>query len=84
MKNTILSTLTLLALATSCADKKENREEFKENHNKDSLRNTSGDNAVNNSEPVNSADSSRYKTDTAQTPTNYKDLPVNKQGGGSR
>lgn len=84
MKNTILSTLLVLSFATSCADKKENREEFKENHNKDSLRNTSGDNAVSHSEPVDPADSSKFKTDTTQSPTNYKELPVNKQGGGSR
>ncbi|WP_267405283.1 MULTISPECIES: hypothetical protein [unclassified Chryseobacterium] len=43
--------LGLLTLG-SCADKKENREEFKAEHNKDSIRNTMGDSAVANSEPA--------------------------------
>jgi hypothetical protein len=46
----IVAVLGLLFLG-SCADKKENREQFKEAHNKDSIRNTMGDSAVMNSEP---------------------------------
>lgn len=84
MKNTILSAFLVLFCAVSCADKKENREEFKAEHNKDSLRNQLGDTAVANSEPVNAADSSKFKRDTTESPTNYKDLPPNKQGGGNR
>lgn len=84
MKNTILSALMLMLCAASCADKKENREEFKAEHNKDSLRNTSGDNAVSHSEPADPADSSKFKTDTAQSPTNYKELPPNTEVGGHR
>lgn len=84
MKNTIISASLLLLCTVSCADKKENREEFKAEHNKDSMRNKLGDSAVANSEPVNAADSSTSKTDTAETPTNYKTMPPNKQGGGNR
>ncbi|MFC3161215.1 hypothetical protein SAMN05443633_101285 [Chryseobacterium arachidis] len=53
----------------SCADKKENREEFKEDHNKDSIRNSMGDSAVANSEAVQpiSADSTKTATDTLKT-----------------
>ncbi|WEK71458.1 MAG: hypothetical protein P0Y62_07805 [Candidatus Chryseobacterium colombiense] len=46
----IVTGLGLLFLG-SCADKKENREEFKAAHDKDSLRNRMGDSAVANSEP---------------------------------
>ncbi len=47
----IVGVLGLLTLG-SCADKKENREEFKAEHNKDSIRNMMGDSAVANSEPA--------------------------------
>ncbi|MBB4805915.1 hypothetical protein HNP38_001187 [Chryseobacterium defluvii] len=40
-----------LLFVTGCAQNKEKREEFKESHNKDSLRNSMGDSAVANSEP---------------------------------
>ncbi|KQS93041.1 MULTISPECIES: hypothetical protein [Chryseobacterium] len=84
MKNTIVSALLVLFCAVSCADKKENREEFKEEHNKDSMRNKMGDSAVANSETVNAADSSTSKTDSTEKPTNYKTMPPNQQGGGNR
>lgn len=76
--------LGLLFLA-SCADKKENREEFKEEHNKDSLRNKMGDSAVANSEhaPL-SKDTQNVAKDTAQTPTNYQKTKPNTQGAGTR
>ncbi|SFN06681.1 hypothetical protein SAMN05421594_0770 [Chryseobacterium oleae] len=52
----------------SCAQNKEKREEFKDEHNKDSLRNKMGDSAVANSEPVPpSPDSAKVKTDTLKT-----------------
>lgn len=57
----IVTGLGLLFLG-SCADKKENREEFKEAHNKDSIRNSMGDSAVANSEP------SQTTADTAKIP----------------
>ncbi|KMQ64365.1 hypothetical protein ACM46_08730 [Chryseobacterium angstadtii] len=52
----------------SCAQNKEKREEFKEEHNKDSLRNRMGDSAVANSEPAPvSEDTAKVKTDTLKT-----------------
>ncbi|KMQ68707.1 hypothetical protein ACM39_05270 [Chryseobacterium sp. FH2] len=53
----------------SCADKKENREEFKEAHDKDSLRNKMGDSAVANSEEASAtiSDTSKAKTDSTNT-----------------
>ncbi|WP_330747189.1 hypothetical protein [Chryseobacterium sp. CP-77] len=48
----------------SCAQNKEKREEYKEAHNKDSLRNRMGDSAVANSIP--SSDSSKVKTDSTK------------------
>jgi len=84
MRNTIISASLVLFCTISCADKKENREEFKAEHNKDSLRNKLGDSAAANSETVNASDSNKSKLDTAETPTNYENLPPNKQGGGNR
>lgn len=52
----------------SCAQNKEKREEFKDAHNKDSLRNSMGDSAVANSEPAPaSPDSTKVKTDSTKT-----------------
>ncbi|MCT2561734.1 hypothetical protein [Chryseobacterium herbae] len=52
----------------SCAQNKEKREEFKDEHNKDSLRNKMGDSAVANSEPAPvSKDTSKVKTDSLKT-----------------
>ncbi|KIC63682.1 hypothetical protein [Chryseobacterium taiwanense] len=61
----IVTGLGLLFLG-SCADKKENREEFKEAHNKDSIRNSMGDSAVANSEPSQTipADSTKVTKDS--------------------
>ncbi|GEJ44687.1 MULTISPECIES: hypothetical protein [unclassified Chryseobacterium] len=51
----------------SCAQNKEKREEYKEAHNKDSLRNRMGDSAVANSIPSSStADTSKTKTDSTR------------------
>ncbi|REC79562.1 hypothetical protein DRF60_06830 [Chryseobacterium elymi] len=52
----------------SCAQNKEKREEFKDEHNKDSLRNNMGDSAVANSElaPV-PHDTVKVKTDSLKT-----------------
>jgi len=53
----------------SCADKKENREQFKEDHNKDSIRNSMGDSAVMNSEPsqITPADTAKAPKDSLST-----------------
>ncbi|KXH85126.1 hypothetical protein [Chryseobacterium kwangjuense] len=52
----------------SCAQNKEKREEFKDDHNKEALRNNMGDSAVANSEPAPaSPDSTRVKTDSITT-----------------
>ncbi|OVE55856.1 MULTISPECIES: hypothetical protein [Chryseobacterium] len=64
----ICAVLGLLFLG-SCADKKENREEFKEEHNKDSLRNRMGDSAVAHSESTSTASDS---TKTASDSTKMK------------
>ena len=84
MRNTLFGALLVLFCASYCADINENREEFKEEHNKDATKNTIGDNAVANSESVDPADSSTSKIDTTKKPTNYKNLPPNTQGGGNR
>ncbi|WP_312993795.1 hypothetical protein [Chryseobacterium flavum] len=52
----------------SCAQNKEKREEFKDAHNKDSLRNRLGDSAVANSEPAPAdPDTLKIKADTIQS-----------------
>ncbi|RMZ59566.1 hypothetical protein D1632_08010 [Chryseobacterium nematophagum] len=68
MKNLLLATIGGLLFLTSCADKKQNREEFKEEHNKEALRNNLGDSAVAHSE------SAQTVTDTihAQKDTSKK------------
>ncbi|PXW16561.1 hypothetical protein C8D70_10358 [Chryseobacterium sp. CBTAP 102] len=51
----------------SCAQNKEKREEYKEAHNKDSLRNRMGDSAVANSiQTPAAADTSKTKTDSTK------------------
>lgn len=79
----------ILALITlgSCADKKENREEFKEEHNKDSLRNHLGDSATANSEATKpETDTPKDLKDTTASPTDYssKETKPNTNAGGSR
>lgn len=85
MKN-ILTGLAIAFIATmSCADKKENREEFKAEHNKDSLRNHLGDSATANSESTSpESDTPTALKDTASSPTNYKSTKPNTEVGGSR
>lgn len=85
MKKIWIGAVVSLFFLGSCADKKENREEFKAEHNKDSLRNSLGDSAVANSEhaPV-SKDTPAAAKDTAQTPTNYGKTKPNTAVGGAR
>ncbi|WP_435525432.1 hypothetical protein [Chryseobacterium indoltheticum] len=52
MRKTGIAMLLGLITLGSCADKKENREAYKENHNKDSLLNISAESAAANSEPI--------------------------------
>lgn len=63
MKKLCIGAILGLFFLGSCADKKENREKFKEEHNKDSLRNKMGDSAVANSEsaPAAKVDSVKSK-----------------------
>jgi len=70
MKKLWIATVLGLAFLGSCADKKENREEFKEDHNKDSIRNSMGDSAVANSEPSQAtpADSAKITKDSLTSP----------------
>ncbi|AZA51571.1 hypothetical protein [Chryseobacterium sp. G0201] len=50
----------------SCADKKANREEYKDEHDKSAIRNDMGDSAVANSEHA-PADTAKVKTDSTKT-----------------
>ncbi|MDN3692043.1 hypothetical protein QWZ06_07135 [Chryseobacterium tructae] len=68
MKKLWLGAILGLLFLGSCAQNKEKREEFKEAHNKDSLRNRMGDSAVANSEPAPVApDTLKTKTDGTKT-----------------
>ena len=87
MKNIIIYMVIPVFLAMiGCAQKKENREEFKNEHNKDSLRNKLGNSAVPNSEQANvEKDSSTVSKRIKESPTNYKkNNKPNTSGGGSR
>ena len=52
MKILLTSAVAGLLFLGSCAQKKENREEFKAEHDKEYMKNSIGDTAVNHSEPV--------------------------------
>ncbi|WP_143883997.1 hypothetical protein [Chryseobacterium binzhouense] len=86
------TTVAIIALASltfgSCADKKENREEFKEEHNKDFMRNNMGETAASNSEqsPYPDTDTPKALRDTAASATDYKskESRPNTSVGGSR
>lgn len=68
MKKFWIGAIFGLIFLGSCAQNKEKREEFKEAHNKDSLRNRMGDSAVANSEPAPATpDTSKAKTDSTKT-----------------
>lgn len=76
-----------LILLGSCADKKENREEFKADHNKDYMRNSLGDTATANSEMTpTDTDTPKDLKDTAAASTDYKSKEnrPNTSVGGSR
>jgi hypothetical protein len=65
MKNTIIYILlSIFTIMFGCAQKKENREEFKNEHDKDRLRNHLGKSAVPNSEQTTmNNDSTCFKKD---------------------
>ncbi|WP_265429791.1 hypothetical protein [Chryseobacterium sp. YIM B08800] len=87
MKKTGIAMLLGLMTLGSCADKKENREEYKENHNKDSLLNISAESAAEHSEPTQpETDTPKALRDTAAKPTDYgtKETKPNTSVGGSR
>ena len=87
MKKIGIAMLLGLLTLVSCADKKENREKYKENHNKDSLLNLSGDSAAANSEATKpEKDTPKALRDTAASPTDYgsKETKPNTSVGGSR
>lgn len=86
MKKLWIGTALGLLIFTSCADKKENREEFKADHNKDAMRNDLGDAAVANSDQNAQSDTTNLANDTVKKPTDYesKELRPNTQVGGSR
>ncbi|MDG4654841.1 hypothetical protein V2E39_19075 [Chryseobacterium arthrosphaerae] len=68
MKKFWIGAVLGLLFLGSCAQNKEKREEFKDAHNKDSLRNSMGDSAVANSEPApTSSDTLKIKNDSTQT-----------------
>ena len=85
MKKLWIGTALGLLVFASCADKKENRDEFKSDHNKDAMRNDMGDSAVANSEQ-NASDTTNLAKDTVKTPTDYesKESRPNTKVGGSR
>jgi protein involved in sex pheromone biosynthesis len=64
MKKLGIAAVLGLLFLSSCADKKENREEFKDDHNKEYMRNSLGDTASARSESS-ASDSMAMKRDTA-------------------
>lgn len=67
MKKTLIGTALGLIFVVSCAQNKEKREEFKEAHDKDFMRNNMGSTAVSHSEPaVISKDSAKVKPDSSK------------------
>ncbi|MGU3375871.1 hypothetical protein [Chryseobacterium sp. M5A1_1a] len=65
MKKLWIGAVLGLFFLGGCAQNKEKREEFKDAHNKDSLRNRMGDSAVANSEPA-PIDTSKTKIDSTK------------------
>ncbi|MDH5032377.1 MULTISPECIES: hypothetical protein [Chryseobacterium] len=65
MRKLWIGTVLGLLFLGSCAQNKEKREEYKDAHDKDSLRNRMGDSAVANSIPSPAtSDTSKIKTDS--------------------
>ncbi|WP_374462136.1 hypothetical protein [Chryseobacterium taeanense] len=66
MKKLLTAAVMATVFLASCAQNKEKREEFKEERNKDHMRNNMGDTAVSHSESA-MADSLKMKADSATT-----------------
>ncbi|PRB00494.1 hypothetical protein CQ046_18700 [Chryseobacterium sp. MYb7] len=67
MKKLWIGAVLGLLFLGSCAQNKEKREEYKDAHDKDSLRNRMGDSAVANSIPSpTTSDTSKVKTDSTK------------------
>lgn len=67
MRKLWIGTVLGLLFLGSCAQNKEKREEYKDAHDKDSLRNRMGDSAVANSIPSPAtSDTSKVKTDSTK------------------
>ncbi|CAH0236387.1 hypothetical protein MP478_05480 [Chryseobacterium sp. WG14] len=66
MKKFWIGAILGLFFLGSCAQNKEKREEFKDAHNKDSLRNKMGDSAVANSEQAPVTSDTTTKTDSTR------------------
>lgn len=64
MKKLFAGAVLALLFLGNCAQKKENREEFKDERNKDYMRNSMGDTAASHSESA-TADSLKMKSDSA-------------------
>lgn len=68
MKKLWIGAVLGVIILGSCAQNKEKREEFKNEHDKDSLRNHMGDSAVANSEPAPAShDTVKVKSDSLKT-----------------
>ena len=69
MKKLWIGAVLGLFFLGSCAQNKEKREEFKDEHDKNAMRNSMGDSAVANSEQATAtvSDSLKAKTDTTKT-----------------
>ncbi|MDC8103112.1 hypothetical protein ACNFU2_21215 [Chryseobacterium sp. PTM-20240506] len=68
MKKLWIGAVLGLFIMSSCAQNKEKREEFKDEHDKNAMRNTMGDSAVANSDTAqtNPSDSLKTKTDSTK------------------
>ncbi|WBV56673.1 hypothetical protein PFY10_21045 [Chryseobacterium daecheongense] len=69
MKKLWIGAVLGLFIMSSCAQNKEKREEFKDEHDKNAMRNTMGDSAVANSDTAQTSpsDSLKAKTDSTKT-----------------
>ncbi|EJL74032.1 hypothetical protein [Chryseobacterium populi] len=66
MKKLWIGAILGLSFLGSCAQNKEKREEFKDEHDKSAIRNSMGDSAVANSEPA-AAITDSTKADSMKT-----------------
>lgn len=67
MKKLWIGAVLGLFIMSSCAQNKEKREEFKDEHDKNAMRNTMGDSAVANSDTAQTSPSDSLKAKTDST-----------------